>query len=253
MTDIMTLRLKDRDKEALYFSSKQTGIPSSKLLYPFISEAIGINLGASILFNLDRNAPYQRARYERFIEMIKTGEGRVAASEQPENMEETPEATPRIVLDFFWMMREVKAAERLEQAMGEIQFVQDMGFLTPAFHRSLCLALADMYLSRGLSTSRLEADQARRAFFHIMISHYYRNNAKGTSKSLSTKWYSHQELVNKLVEEMVGKYEMRYPTKVVEAIEVREAIPVVPRKTVSKVPKPNPAQPAPAQAPPKTR
>jgi hypothetical protein len=116
--------------------------------------------------------------------------------------------------------------------MGEIQFAQDMGFLNPSFHRALCTGLGDTYLSRGLSLAKIEVDPARRIFFYLMTSHFYNNNARGTAKALSAKWYSHQDLVNRLVEEMVSRYEFRYPIKVVDAIEVREAIPIVSKKPV---------------------
>jgi hypothetical protein len=209
MADIMTIRLKDRDKEMLSFSSKMTAIPASKLLYPFISEAIRINLGATLLFYVDRNTPYQRARYERFVEDLKDHESSQQV-ETPPSMETTQESTPRIVLDFFWMFREVKAADRIESTLG------------------------DIYVSRGLSLSKIEVDQARRIFFHLMTSHLYRNNAKGTARAISAKWYSHQDLVNKLVDEMVSRYELRYPAKVVDAIEVREAIPVVTKHPINR-------------------
>jgi hypothetical protein len=231
LADIMTIRFKDRDKEALSFSSKMTGIPASKLLYPFISEAIRINLGAALLFNVDRNTPYQRAKYGRFVEALKDHETRLQ-SETPPSMETILESTPRVVQDFFWMFREVKAAERIESAMGDIQLSLDMGFLNASFLRTLCISLADAYVSRGLSLSRIEVDQTRRIFFHLMTSHLYRNNAKGTARAISVKWYSHQDLVNKLVDEMVSRYELRYPAKVVEAIEVREAIPVVTKQPI---------------------
>lgn len=231
--DIMTIRLKDRDKEMLGFSSKMTAIPASKLLYPFISEAIRINLGASLLLNIDRNQPFQRRRYEQFVDALKDHEDRLQ-TDAPPSMESIQAETPRVVLDFFWMFREVKAVERLETTMGEIQLSSDMEFLNASFRRTLCIALGDAYISRGLSLSKIEVDQARRIFFYLMTSHFYRNNAKGTAKALSVKWYSHQDLVNRLVDEMVSRYELRYPTKVVDAIEVREAIPVVSKKTVSR-------------------
>jgi hypothetical protein len=234
MTDTMTIRLKDRDKETLAFTSMLTGIPSSKLLYPFLSEGVRVNLGATVLFNIDRNTPYQRARYERFIETLH---GKGVKGHNPDvqtDLAPSQETTPRIVLDFFWMFKEVRAAEKMEQAMGEVQFAQDMGFVNVAFLRTLCLSLGEMYVSRGLSLSKIEIDQARRAFFYLMTSYNYQNNARGTGKVLAVKWYTHQDLVNKLVDEMVGRYEMRYPTKVVEAIEVREAIPVVPKKHISR-------------------
>lgn len=249
MTDVMTMRLKEKDKEMLSFSSKQTGIPSSKLLYPFISEAIRLNLGASILFNIDRNMPFQRGRFERFVESLKGHDPRPRPDGGPD-LEPQQETAPRIMLDFFWMFKEVKGAERLESAMQDVQVSQDMGFLTAPFMRSLCIGLGESYTSRGLSLVRIETDQARRLFFLLMTSHLYSNNAKGTAKALTAKWYSNQDLVNRLVEDMVIRYEARYPTKVVEAIEVREAIPVVPRKPVQR-PFPPKAKSSPPTNPPK--
>ena len=240
MTDIMTLRLKGKDKELLSLASRLTGIPASKMLYPFLEEGIRINLGASILFQIDRSVQMNRNRYERFVDALRDRE-RVRSGTSGDLMEDPlRDLMPKIISDYFWMLRETKAIPRMEQAMADIQFTTDVGYIDPSMIQIACLSLGDAYIANGLPLNRIDLVQATRLFFHVMTSMTYRRYARGTEKALSTRWYTSQETINKLVEEMAERYESRYPARVVEAIEVKEAIPVEERPSVRKKPVPIP-------------
>jgi hypothetical protein len=230
VSNLLTMRLKDREKDILSFTSRITAIPTSKMLHPFVSEAVKLNLGAAILFHIDRSSNFQRKKFEKFISRIWSGEDH----ETGDPTVGAEGISPRIVTDFYWMFMEVKGTERLTQAMGDIEIATDLSFLDTNFLRGLCILLGDAYISKGYSMTKFETDPARRLFFAIMLGHYYRTNARGTARALTTKWYGYQDLVGKIVDDMCNRYELRYPTKVVEAIEVREAIPIVQRVPVKR-------------------
>jgi len=234
MSEVLTLRLKGKDKDMLSFSSRLSGIPASKMLYPFIEEGIRMNLGASILFQIDRSTPLNRDRFERFIDALRERDADRSGPSGETLVDPLGGLMPRIVPDYFWMLRETKAVQRMEQAMLDIQFSPDVGYVEPSSLRSVCLATGEAYIAKGLSFSRIDLGQATRLFFQVMTGMTYRKYARGTEKALSTRWYTNQETVGKLVEEMAQRYESRYPARVVEAIEVKEAIPVEGPRPVKK-------------------
>ena len=53
-----------------------------------------------------------------------------------------------------------------------------------------------------------------------MLQMFYRANAKGTSRALSTQWYANQELVSKIAGEMNDRYMERSGPRSLKAIEV---------------------------------
>ncbi|MGA1872519.1 MAG: hypothetical protein ACMUHY_02510, partial [Thermoplasmatota archaeon] len=59
---------------------------------------------------------------------------------------------------------------------------------------------------------------AKEIFFHRMLHFFYRSNAKGTARALSTQWYSKGDLISKIVGEMNDLYNERTESRVVEAI-----------------------------------
>ena len=237
MKGLFTIRLKDRDKEAISLSSKITGIPTSKMLYPFIDEGLRINLGASLLYLIDRSAPFNRGKFERFMDHIRSSKGQQMDPVDGREDIQPSDISPRVIIDYIWIMREIRLHQRLEQAMEGIQLSPELDCIELNVLRRLSRDLGERYITSGSPLNRLDAPGATRMFFSLMTEAYYRHNARGTLKTLNTRWYGNQDLISKLVEEMASRYEHKYPARVVEAIEVNDQISrELPRKTKKKKP-----------------
>ncbi|MDG6223902.1 MAG: hypothetical protein QCI82_00135 [Candidatus Thermoplasmatota archaeon] len=237
MKGLLTIRLGDKEKGSIALASRLTGIPASKMLYPFIEEALRTNLGASLLFMIDRSAPFNRNHFQKFI-----GELRSADPHAGDNVSGTETVdhygiSPRLLLDSIWAMREIGLQQRLEQAMDGVQISPELDYIDIVFLSRLSRDLGERYIISGLPLDRLDARGATRLFFSLMTEAFYRHNARGTIKTLNTRWYGNQDLIAKLVEEMASRYERKYPARVVEAIEVNEASTVVaPKRPIKKRP-----------------
>ena len=237
MKGLLTIRLKERDKGSISLASRLTGIPSSKMLYPFIEEALRTNLGASLLYMIDRSAPFNRRHFERFMGALRYANGLSNERDEGSVPGNYADITPRVVIDYVLIMREKGLQQKLENAMEGVQISPDMDYIDLVFLSRICRDMGDRYIISGLPLDRLDAKGATRLFFSLMTESYYRNKARGTMKVLNARWYGNQELISKLVEDMASRYEQRYPARVVEAIEVNDAITMeAPRKTVKKKP-----------------
>ena len=70
MGDLLTIRLDEREKDALALSSKLSEIPISKIIMPYITEGTKISLGGVLLFLIDRSITFDRRSFDVFTSMM---------------------------------------------------------------------------------------------------------------------------------------------------------------------------------------
>ena len=219
MTELLTLRMADNEKEALALSSRLSGMPISKVIMPFISEGSKVSLGAALLFRIDTNV-FKRDHFEEFIGLLQGGFKGGGNIFPTTILDEHPDLVPRIIWDFFDLLVTTKAVSRLNSSLEEVHLDMDTGFVNPEFLKVLCHSIGDSYLSMGAALDSMNYQLAQELFFHRMLHFFYRANAKGTARSLSTQWYSKGDLVSKIVKDMNDQYNERMEVRVVEAIVV---------------------------------
>lgn len=234
MGNLFTVRLEDREKEVMNFSSKLSRMPVSKVINPFLHEGARSALGAALLFQIDRSTIVQKQMYRQFIDLIIDPVRMTPGLPEEGSFEQMFKCTPRIVWDFFDLIKEAKVRQKLVAIMKGVEFHEEIDFIDPRALRFISYHLGDQYVTQGGSLSRMDYHLATKTFFHIMLHSYYRNNASGTSKSLSSQWYTHQDIISRIEEELIDRYEKKVRTKVVEAIEVTtesetEAVPAAGR------------------------
>ncbi|MFO8050105.1 MAG: hypothetical protein R6V01_00190 [Thermoplasmatota archaeon] len=219
MSDLLTIRLPENEKDALAFSSHLSEMPVSKVILPFISEGVHISLGALLLHRIDRSTVFRRENYERFIDMIVGSTSGVGALSEgvPEDFHEI---LPRIVWNFFELMSETKAVQRINSDFDDVEVTMDTTFILPDSIKSLCRSIGASYLSFGGSLDSMNYQLANDIFFKKMLHMFYKANARGTSRALSTQWYANQSLISKLAGEMNDRYMEHTGGRSFEAIEV---------------------------------
>ena len=217
MTGLLTLRLPENEKEALALSSQLSGMPISKVIMPFISEGTKVSLGASLLFRIDSNV-FKKDHYRDLIDLVQGTTGRSGQIIPALSLGDRPDLVPRIVWDFFELLVSVKAVPRLNSALEEVHLDMDTSYVDAELMKALCYAIGDSYLSMGGSLESMNYQLAKEIFFHRMLHFFYRSNAKGTARALSTQWYSKGDLISKIVGEMNDLYNERTESRVVEAI-----------------------------------
>ncbi|MGA1866191.1 MAG: hypothetical protein ACMUFK_01850, partial [Thermoplasmatota archaeon] len=81
-------------------------------------------------------------------------------------------------------------------------------------------SIGDTYISMGGSLESINYQLASEIFFNRMLYFFYRANAKGTARALTTQWYSKGDLISKIVGEMNERYNEKTGSSVLEAIVV---------------------------------
>jgi len=219
LSDLLTLRVPGNEKEALAFSSHLSGMPVSKVIMPFLIEGTKVSLGASLLFRIGTNV-YKRDRYEDFIDLLQEPTKKGTTILAPMGPAELQNIIPRVIWDFFDLLVSTKAVPRLNTALEDVHIDMDTGFVNPEFLKLLCHSIGDSYLSMGGGLDSMNYQLAQELFFHRMLHFFYRANAKGTARALSTQWYSKGDLISKIVSDMNDQYNERTEARVVEAIVV---------------------------------
>ncbi len=223
--------MEEKDKKALALSSNLSELPISRVISPFIEEGIRISLGSILLFHIDRSKVFDRRDLSNFTVMIleptRTGEGMIRRGP-----DEVRKISPRVVWDFFDLLAEGRVLKRLEEVMDDVKIGMDPSYVTPSFLRTLCYKLGEDYLSSGGSMERLDYQLASEIFYSSMLEDFYRYNALGTERALSSQLYTHQGLMKELSREMVDRYFERTRQRKFQAIELAS-----PPKTRGRPPK----------------
>ncbi len=220
MTALMSIRLQEAEKDALALSSLLSEMPVSKLISPFLNEGTKIALGGVLIYHIDRTLIFKRDGFERFIDLLMEPANTSGPFSVQKGPDEVHGMVPKIIWDFFDLLTETKAVQRLNSAMEGVALEMDASFVTPAYLRSFCYTLGDTYISSGGSLERMDYQKATDIFFRRMLHSFYKANARGTARALSTQVYAHSDLLDKLSKELRDLYFERTRSGVLQAIEV---------------------------------
>lgn len=238
MKNLLTLRLDDKDKQALALSSLLSEMPISKLIVPYIEEGTKVSLGSILLYHIDRSQTFDRRALESFTSLLmeptRTGHSGI----QERGLEDMKRRTPRVVWDFFELLSENRILERLNGAFDEVTIGMDANYVDPAFLRAFCYSLGEDYISSGGNLEKLDFQLCSSIFFNNMIMEFYRHNASGTARALSSELYAHTNLMKEMATEIGRSYSERTATRKFQAIVVeptaRRGRPQVKKKRRSK-------------------
>lgn len=220
MNNIMALRLQEPSRQVLGLCAYLSEMPISKLLNPFLTDGVRTMLGALIVHHIDRKLIFRRDSFGSFTEMLLSSGSETMGRSSGWDPASMRERVPRVLFDFFEMMGEVKAVPRMNTTFEGITLEMDASYMDPASIRSLCRSLGEAYISSGASLDRLDYQRASELFFHQMVLGFYRANARGTAKALTTQLYAHGDFLERLSRELKDLYSERTRAGVVEAIVV---------------------------------
>jgi len=220
MNNILALRLHEPSRQVLGLCAYLSEMPISKLLNPFLTDGVRTMLGALIVHHIDRKLIFRRDSFGSFTEMLLSSGSETLGRSSGWDPASMRDRVPRVLFDFFEMMGELKAVPRMNATFEGIMVEMDASYMDPVAIRSLCRALGEAYISSGSSLDRLDYQRAGELFFHQMVLGFYRANAKGTAKALTTQLYAHGDFLEKLSRELKDLYSERTKAGVVEAIVV---------------------------------
>lgn len=220
MGDLLTIRLDEKEKEALALSSKLSELPISKLIMPHLSEGTKISLGAVHLFLIDRSITFDKRSFDVFTSMImeptRTG-GLLSVQKTPA---EVRQSSPKVIWDFFEIMHELNVIGKINSSLEDVTLYMDTSYVTPMYLKTLCYRIGEEYIRSGGNLISMDYQLASDLFFNEMLMGFYHNNATGTARSLSSQLYTHQGLFKDISKEMVNRYSEKTRTRKIQAIEV---------------------------------
>jgi len=221
MTELLSIRVNGTTKSSLNLSSNLTEMPISKVLGPFLEESARIALGSAVMFQIDRAGIFQRERFERFVTLLL--EPKISGSSLMADlgMEDIRAYSPQIIWDFLELITEEEEKGDFSSIFENIELSSGFFISTP-FLRSITYDLGSVYIASGVGLDKLDYGTATREFFHLMMKHYYRYNARGTAKAINSQWYTHQKDVRRVEAELLDRYLQRTKKRVVQAIVVTE-------------------------------
>ena len=220
MSKLLSIRMDDREKKLMNFSSKMTRTPVSKLVSDYILDGARISLGSAILFHMDRTTIFSREAYNKFMRFLRSS--RSSDSGSPDEYENLFELSPGIIWDFFDLISEQKAKKRLRSIFEGVEIGEDLDYMEPKLIEDLCRTIGSAYVSEGGSLNKLDRKLALKVCFHQLMHLHYRNNARGTVKTLNSQWYTNRNSLSRMEDDLITRYEKRMERRVVEAVEVRD-------------------------------
>ncbi len=220
MGDLLTIRLDEREKDALALSSKLSEIPISKIIMPHLMEGTKISLGAVLLILIDRSTTFDKRSFGVFtslmIEPTRTGPS-TSIQKTPSQVRQS---SPKVIWDFFEVLHDMEVLIKLNSTLEEVTLKMDTSYITPSYLKTLCYRIGEDYIRSGGNLERLDYQLASDLFFNEMLQGFYHNNATGTARSLSSELYTHQGLFKDLSKDMVNRYTEKTRTRKFQAIEV---------------------------------
>jgi hypothetical protein len=208
-TKLFAIKIPRKLKEAMDYTSKESGRTLSKLYYNSLQKTIFEIFGIVVMYKIDRRGT---TRLEDLISLLSD-----------------PQAghniIPGIVVDFVDLMEEAKNKQAFKDIFSNLM-IEEEGLVSELDYMEVARQVGHAYLEREGSLKKIDLALGRDIFFNYMISLYYRTSAMGSLKVLNTEWYRKQRRVKTFQEDLIGQYMEKYKEEKVEAIELEEIMEV---------------------------
>jgi hypothetical protein len=209
-TKLFAIKIPRRLKDAMDYTSKESGRTLSKLYYDSLQKTIFEIFGLVVLYKIDRRG---ETRLEDLLSLLSD-----------KNVSQN--IIPGVVADFLDLMDD----DRNRQAFSDIfnnLIIEEDGLTSEMDYLEIARYVGHAYLEREGNLEKIELSLGRDIFFNYMISVYYRTSAVGSLKVLNTEWYRKQRRVKAFQEELISQYLEKYKEEKVDAIELEEVLEVI--------------------------
>lgn len=206
---LFAIKIPRRLKDAMDYTSKETGRTLSKLYYDSLQKTIFEIFGLVILYKIDRRGT---TRIEDLLSLLS--DKTISQS-----------IIPGVVADFIDLMDNEKNRQAFHEIFNNIVIEED-GLASEMDFLEIARQVGHAYLEREGNLNKIELDLSREIFFNYMISLYYRTSAVGSLKVLNTEWYRKQRHLKEFRESLISQYLEKYKEEKVEAIELEEILEV---------------------------
>jgi len=208
-TKLFAIKIPRRLKDAMDYTSKESGRTLSKLYYDSLQKTIFEIFGLVILYKIDRRG---NTRLEDLLSLLSD-----------KNVSQN--IIPGVVADFLDLMDEDKNKHAFSEIFSNLMIEED-GLSSEIDFMEVARHMGHAYLEREGNLDKIELSLGRDIFFNYMISLYYRTSAMGSLKVLNTEWYRKQRRVKEFQESLIAQYLEKYKEEKVEAIELEEILEV---------------------------
>jgi hypothetical protein len=208
-TKLFAIKIPRRIKDAMDYTSKETGRTLSKLYYNSLQKTIYEIFGLVVLYKIDRRG---NTRLEDLLSLISD-------SDVAKNI------IPGVVTDFLDLMEDEDNRQAFHEIFENLVIEED-GVLAEMDFVEAARGIGHAYLEREGSLKKIDLELGRDIFFNYMISMYYRTAAIGSLKILNTEWYRKQRKIKEFQNGLIAQYLEKYKEEKVEAIELEEILEV---------------------------
>lgn len=206
---LFAIKIPRRIKDAMDYTSKESGRTLSKLYYDSLQKTIFEIFGLVVLYKIDRRG---NTRLEDLLSL-------------PSDKIISQNIIPGVVVDFLDLMD----MDVNKQAFSEIftnLVIEEDGLSSDIDFLEIARHVGHAYLEREGSLEKIELELGRDIFFNYMISLYYKTSAMGSLKVLNTEWYRKQRRVQEFQDKLISQYIEKYKEEKIEAIELEEVLEV---------------------------
>ena len=208
-TKLFAIKIPKKIKDAMDYTSKETGRTLSKLYYHSLQKTIYEIFGLVILYKIDRRG---QTRLEALLSLFSD-------SEIGKNI------IPGIVADFIDLMEEEENKQSFKEIFENVM-IEEEGVLSDMDYIDAARDIGHAYLERDGSMTKIDLALGRDIFFNYMTALYYRTAAIGSLKILNTEWYRKQRKIKAFQENLIEQYLEKYKEEKVDAIELEEILEV---------------------------
>ena len=208
-TKLFAIKIPRKIKDAMDYTSKETGRTLSKLYYHSLQKTIYEIFGLVILYKIDRRG---NTRLEDLLSLISD-------SDIGKNI------IPGIVADFIDLMEEEDNKQAFKEIFENVMIEED-GVLSEMDYIDAARDIGHAYLERDGNLNKIDLALGRDIFFNYMTALYYRTAAIGSLKILNTEWYRKQRKIKAFQENLINQDREKYKEEKVDAIELEEILEV---------------------------
>ena len=207
---LFAIKIPRRLKDAMDYTSKESGRTLSKLYYDSLQKTIFEIFGLVILYKVDRRG---ETRLEDLLSLLSD-----------KNVSQN--IIPGVVADFLDLMDDEKNRQAFSDIFSNLMIEED-GISSEIDYLEVARYVGHAYLEREGNLEKIELALGRDIFFNYMISLFYRTSAMGSLKVLNTEWYRKQRRVKAFQGELITQYLEKYKEEKVDAIELEEVLEVI--------------------------
>lgn len=172
-----------REKQAMDFVSRETGMPLSRIFYPTVHRAVEAALGRVLIDRVDNGRPADGMP----ILPVEPGAG-----------------TPQIFRDFGHLIE--GHTDKFSAIFPMFNFSFNLTFIEDVSVEDISRHIGREYLENGEPFDRIDAGEARLRLFRLLLHEFYRTSAIGPIVDLEEAWRTRKAEIDTLAAILVKEY-----------------------------------------------